>query len=174
LNFLQETKLRDGTCSAMKPNYSKDNSGHDDSFEVGNAFQDFVCMELAKQNIILQNINSKKFQYKVGENLQGFEIKYDARCTGDNNTVATNRLSIEIAEKTNAKNMNYVDSGIYRNDNSWLYIQGNYKMFWIFNKSLLKMLHKSGRYEESQMATIKKFYLPIEDADKYCAKKIVL
>ena len=43
------------------PNYIQSNSGHTDSFEVGNNFQDFVCIELAKQNIILQNINSKKF-----------------------------------------------------------------------------------------------------------------
>jgi len=164
----------DGKLSATKPLYSRVNSGHDDSFEVGNCFQDFVCLELAKQNIILQNINSKKFQFTVGENLQGFEIKYDGRCTGDRRTTPTNRLSIEIAEKTNAKNINWVPSGIYRNDNSWLYIQGNYMMFWIFNKNLLKVLHKSGRYKEGDEPTIKKFYLPILEADKYCAKKITL
>ena len=37
----------------MNPNYSENNSGHIDSFEVGNEFQDFVCIELAKQGIIL-------------------------------------------------------------------------------------------------------------------------
>jgi hypothetical protein len=156
----------------MRPNYRELNSGHKDSFEVGNEFQDFVCMELAKQNIILQNINSKKFQFEVGENLQGFEIKYDSRCTGDNGTVATNRLSIEIAEKTRAENSDFIPSGIYRNDNSWLYIQGNYMNFWIFSKNLLQKLHNSGRYEESELPTVKKFYLPIADADKYCSKKV--
>jgi len=155
----------------MAINYKQANSGHIDSFEIGNEFQDFVCIELAKESIILQNINSKKFQYETGENLQGFEIKYDARCTGDRKTIATNQLSIEIAEKTNGFNMNYVESGIYRSDNSWLYIQGNYMMFWIFAKKVLQLLHKSGRYTEHTLPTIKKFYLSIADADKYCAKK---
>jgi len=158
----------------MKPNYSQNNSGHNDSFEIGNEFQDFVCMELAKQNIILQNINSKKFQFEVGENLQGFEIKYDSRCTGDSGSTPTNRLSIEIAEKTKAANPVYISSGIYRNDNSWLYIQGNYMCFWIFSKNLLQKLHQSGRYEEHELPTVKKFYLPLLDADKYCAKKVIL
>ncbi|HON98597.1 MAG TPA: hypothetical protein PK222_10165 [Bacteroidales bacterium] len=158
----------------MNPNYSENNSGHIDSFEVGNEFQDFVCIELAKQGIILQNINSKKFQFNVGENLQGFEIKYDARCTGDRGTTATNQLSIEIAEKTKADNTKFIPSGIYRNDNSWLYIQGNFKMFWIFSKKLLILLHRSRRYNEHELPTIKKFYLPIEDADRYCAKKVIL
>lgn len=157
----------------MEIKYNSNNSGHIDSYEIGEKFQDFVCIELAKENIILQNINSKKFQYETGENLQGFEIKYDARCTGDGGTVATNRLSIEIAEKTAAQNKFYIDSGIYRDDNSWLYIHGNYMMFWIFNKKLLRMLHKTGRYKEGIMPTVKKFYLPIDDADKYCAKKLI-
>lgn len=158
----------------MKPNYNLNNSGHCDSFEIGNEFQDFVCIELAKQSIILQNINSKKFQFNVGENLQGFEIKYDARCTGDRNTSPTGQLSIEIGEKTDANNANFIPSGIYRNDNSWLYIQGNYMNFWIFSKKILQGLHKSGRYNEHILPTIQKFYLPIVDADKYCAKKIIL
>jgi len=158
----------------MNPNYSENNSGHIDSFEVGNEFQDFVCIELAKQGIILQNINSKKFQFNVGENLQGFEIKYDARCTGDRGTIATNQLSIEIAEKTKADNTKFIPSGIYRNDNSWLYIQGNFKTFWIFSKKLLILLHFSRRYKEHELPTIKKFYLPLEDADRFCAKKVIL
>lgn len=155
----------------MEIKYNTANSGHLNSFEVGNLFQDFVCIELAKDNIILQNINSKKFQFETGENLQGFEIKYDARCTGDNGTTPTGRLSIEIAEKSKAENTDFIPSGIYRSDNSWLYIQGNYKGFWIFSKKLLLLLHASARYEGREMPTIKTFYLPIDDADKYCAKK---
>lgn len=156
------------------PNYIQSNSGHTDSFEVGNNFQDFVCIELAKQNIILQNINSKKFQFEVGENLQGFEIKVDNRFNGfyPKDKKATNQLSIEIAEKSNEKNEFYIPSGIYRKDNSWLYIQGNQKCFYIFSKNLLVLLHSSNRYKEAILPTIKKFYLPVEDADKYCALKM--
>ena len=156
----------------MEIRYSSNNSGHENSFEVGNSFQDFVCLELSKRNIVIQNINSKKFQFETGENLQGFEIKYDARCTGDNNTIATGRLSIEIAEKTKAENLNYVPSGIYRDDNSWLYIQGNYMQFWVFGKKILRLLHDTGRYKEHELPTVRKFYLPLKDADKYCDVKI--
>lgn len=120
----------------------------------------------------MKNMNSKKYQKEIGENLQGFEIKYDARCTGDNGTKPTNQLSIEIAEKKYSEYINFCPSGIYRSDNSWLYIQGNYMGFWIFSKNVLTMLHKSGRYKEHELPTVKKFYLPIEDADRYCAKRI--
>lgn len=155
------------------PKYSPENSGHDDSLNVGNEFEDFVCVEVAKEGLIIQNIHTKKFQYKTGENLQGFEIKYDGRCTGDNRTVPTNRLSIEIAEKTKAENPNWIPSGIYRDDKSWLYIQGNYNNFWVFSKKLLIQLYKSGRYIIDEMPTIRKFYLPITDADKYCDTKFI-
>lgn len=155
--------------------YNQNNSGHINSFEIGAGFEDFVCIELAKQGIILQNIHSRKFQFETGENLQGFEIKYDSRCTGcSTDKPPTNQLSIEIAEKTNSSNAYYVKSGIYRDDNSWLYIQGNYHQFWVFSKKLLLLLHESGRYKENTLPTIKTFYLPITDADKYCAKKVII
>lgn len=154
--------------ATSSPKYPVRNSGHADSFEVGNQFQDFICISLAKHGIILQNINSKKYQFNMGENLQGFEIKFDGPHT------RTHRLSIEIAEKTNGENPCWVNSGIYRNDNSWLYICGNYELFFIFPVILLRGLHKSGRYKEAEWPqeypTIRKFYLPHEDAFKYCAK----
>lgn len=156
----------------MVISYPKHNSGHDDSFRIGNEFQDFVCIELAKQGIILQNINSKRFQYNTGENLQGFEIKFDGPHT------STNRLSIEIAEKSNPFNEDFIPSGIYRKGNTWMYIQGNYDLFFIFPVNILLGMHQSGKYEEAfhpkQNPTIKKFYLPHTQAFKYCAKCIDL
>jgi len=157
----------------MEINYNKKNSGHLNSFEIGNEFQDFVCIEMAKDGIILQNINSKKFQYSTGENLQGFEIKYDARCTGDRGTVPTNRISIEIAEKTNAENKEYIPSGIYRGDNAWIYIQGNYMMFWVFSIKHLRLMFETSKYNAEELPTIKKFYISLEIADKYCLKKYI-
>lgn len=175
----------------MEIKYNEENSGHADSFEVGNRFQDFVCIKLAEYGIILQNINSKKYQYETGENLQGFEIKYDRHisdCAGSveendkkNNLPSiftkkngSGRLSIEIAEKTKAENLSFVPSGIYRGDNSWLYIHGNYHQFWVFSVTMLRLLHKSNRYEECTKPTVKSFYFPVADADLYCAKKIII
>jgi len=134
---------------------------HKDSLEVGAAFQDFVMETLMRQNVVLQFYTSKERQYNIGESMQGWEVNLDNRFTD------TGRLSIEIAEKTAAANTIWVPSGIYRNDNTWLYIHGNYEYFFVFLKKILIGLHKSGRYEEASIPTLRKFYLPISDANKY-------
>lgn len=128
--------------------------------EKGLAFQDFVCIELAKHHIILQNISSKKYQYEVGENLQGFEIKLDNNCT------KTNRLSIEIAEKTCREDPCWTHSGILRKDNSFMYFQGNYEAFWMFSKNwLIRWLKFKEPKIKDYNGTLQSFYLPIEVAD---------
>jgi hypothetical protein len=139
------------------------------SFQDGVEFQDFVCCVLAQDGIILQNLSSKKYQFDLGENLQGFEIKLDRRCT------ETKRLSIEIAEKTKANNATWVASGIFRNDNSWLYIQGNENVIFIFQKTLLKKFfeQRAPKVEEA-LGTVRKFYLPIEKAEEMAAKTLWL
>lgn len=131
-----------------------------DSLEKGLAFQDFVCVQLAKRHIVLQNIGSKKYQLEVGENLQGFEIKLDRRCTD------TGRLSIEVAEKTSRDALFWTPSGICRDDNSIVYIQGNYKCFWVFMKNWLTryLEHKSPAIEEFN-GTIQRFFLSLPEAD---------
>jgi hypothetical protein len=145
---------------------------HADSLEVGHQFQDFVCCELAKQGIILQNLASRKYQFNIGENIQGFEIKFDGRCTD------TGRLSIEIAEKSRADMPEWTQSGIYRSDNTWLYIQGNYQLLYIFAVNVLRNMHGSGKFEEHEepkyTPTVRAFFLPFSYADKWCAKKIIL
>lgn len=145
---------------------------HADSFQVGLEFQDFVCELLSEQGIILQNLVSKKRQFERGENIQGFEIKLDLRCT------ETKRLSIEIAEKAKAGNPVWIASGIYRDDNSWLYIQGNYEVLYVFAKKFLVLLHKADqeraqkRFPEHETLTVRAFYLSFDDADKWAAKVI--
>jgi hypothetical protein len=142
------------------------------TFRDGIEFQDFVCVQLARYGIILQNLASKKYQYDIGENLQGFEIKLDAR------HMETGRLSIEIAEKTRAANPTWVPSGIYREDNSWLYIQGNYQRIYVFDKGVLKRYHRQKRPNEYEHPrdhpTVRKFYLPHKTAEAAAAKVICL
>ena len=137
---------------------------HKDSLQVGAEYLDFVMETLQKRGVILQPYTSKKKQFNVGESLQGWEVKLDNRFT------ETGRLSIEIAEKTSASQLNWTPSGIYRRDNTWLYIQGNYEYFYIFMKKILIRLHNLGKCEEAEIPTLKKFYLPIEEADKYGEK----
>lgn len=136
-------------------------------YSEGVEFQDFVCAELAKYGIILQNFSSKRFQLACGENIQGFEIKLDKRCH------ETGRLSIEIAEKSNAANPDWVPSGIYRNDNCWLYIQGNHHQLFIFPKNRLIHFHERQRPEEFESyGTVRKFYVYLNMAALLAAKVI--
>ena len=139
------------------------------SYQSGLEFQDFVVDLLREQlGIVITNYQSQRFQFGVGENKQGIEIKLDRDILG------TNNVSIEIAEKARAANLNYVPSGIYRNDNSWLYVQGNWDIVFIFTKNILRLLHKSNRYKVDALPTLKRFLLSINEAKKYAAKVIVL
>lgn len=136
-------------------------SSYGENFEKGMEFQDFVMLTLQKRGLYVQIFSSKKYQYSIGESFQGIEIKLDREF------MKYGRLSIEIAEKTKAENKIWVPSGIYRNDNTWLYVQGNENIFYVFMKHQLITLHKSGKFETGEsFGTIRKFYLPIERADK--------
>ena len=120
----------------------------------GLEYQDFVIDKLIDSlGIVISNYSSKKYQYSIGENKQGIEIKFDDRYK------ETGNLYIEVAEKTNAKNENYIDSGIYRDDNSWLYVIGNYQKIFIFGKNILKLQYEKGNYKKVQTPTSKGFLL---------------
>lgn len=141
------------------------------TFQDGLEFQDWVCMVLARHGVVLQNLSSKRYQIEIGENLQGFEIKYDARCTGDGGTEPTNQLSIEVAEKSRAENPDWIPSGIMRDDNAWLYIQGNYQRLWIFAKNWLRRYYRKKRpVVRESFGTVQKFYLPIAAADQFAVR----
>jgi hypothetical protein len=144
----------------MATNCLYKDSPRPETLELGLKFQDFVCTELAKQNIILQNMCSKKYQHTIGENLQGFEIKFDGRCTD------TRRLSIEVAEKTSKESPVWTPSGILRNDNSWIYIQGNYEVFFVFSKKWLVRAYRLKIEEITEFnGTIKRFFIPFDLAE---------
>jgi len=109
---------------------------------------------------VIQVNSSKAYQFMKGESIQHFEFKLDDRC------IDTNRLSIEIAEKSRKEMPNWTPSGIYRNDGTIFYIHGNYTAFWIFFVKHLQFWHKVKKPEITEkFGTIKTFYLPIEIAD---------
>lgn len=151
----------------MSPQDSYPNAPRPDTYEAGMEFQDWVCMRLAKYSIILQNLSSKKYQYSVGENLQGFEIKFDSWCS------KSGRLSIEIAEKRRASNRQWVPSGIFREDNSWLYIQGNYDILFVFPKNSLRRYFRQKKpCVKEEHGTVRAFYVPFEAARIIACKTI--
>lgn len=125
-------------------------------------FQDFICLQLIKKGIVLSNMSSQKFQLEVGENIQGFEIKYDRIFRESNN------LYIEYMEKSNPKNYKYVESGILRHDNTWIYCVGDYDGVYLMQKSVLvAMLNKNNNYKRVKTDTSMGFLLPIKDAYTY-------
>lgn len=139
-------------------------------FQDGLEFQDYCCQMLAKHSgVILQNLSSKKYQIQIGENLQGFEIKLDDRCT------ETGRLSIEVAEKSrNEATLPWTPSGICRSDNTWLYIQGNRKVLFVFAKQfLLNYFQTKSPPLKEKYGTIRTFYLSFDVAKRHAAKVLI-
>jgi len=137
--------------------------------EKGLEYQDFITDLLLKEiGISLSTYSSRKYQHSIGENKQGIEIKFDDRYSD------TGNIYIETKEKSNAKNLRYVESGIYRNDNTWLYLIGNYSEVFIFSKKQLIILDKRNIYRSVETPTSIGFLIPKLDAEKYSIKKLLI
>jgi hypothetical protein len=140
------------------------------SFEDGLEFQDWAVDRLFEIGIMVQTYSSSKHQFQRGESRQGVEIKLDNWCT------RSKRLSIEIAEKSRADMPAWTPSGICRDDNTWLYVQGNYEMLFVFAKRSLLFLNELremgvyGYEVHEEYGTLRAFYLPLDDALKHAAK----
>ena len=132
--------------------------------KAGQEYQDFITKDLMNYGICYVQFNSRKFQQNIGENSAGIEIKHDMRFQD------TGNLYIEISEKSDPNNQNFIKSGIYRNDNSFLYVIGDYKEYWILSKKTLISLHKSEIYREVEIPTSQGYLLPRNEADKFCEK----
>lgn len=133
-------------------------------YQEGLEFQDFVCQQLLLQRaLVIQNLQSRRYQFSVGENLQGAEIKLDRECT------RTGRLSLEVAEKAAADpSKPWVPSGIMRADGSWLYIQGNYEQVFVFARTWLRnYFEATGPSVIEKFGTIKTFYLSLATARRH-------
>lgn len=123
--------------------------------ESGQYYQDYVVEKLYDYGIPLINYSSKEFQVFIGENKAGVEIKFDKmfRKTGN--------FWIEVAEKTNSQNLEYVPSGIFRKDNTWLYILGDLEEIYILSKEQLQRISSQFEIIENNMKTSKGFLLPV-------------
>jgi hypothetical protein len=147
--------MRDGMLMETKSN------NYSENLAKGLEFQDFVAVEFSKIGIPITSFSSKKYQYSKGENLQGFEIKYDMmfRKTGN--------FWIECKEKTRAENLNWVDSGIFRSDNTIFYVIGDYDGVYIMQKKVLKAMSVKYKLIENKSKTSIGFLLKVDDAEKY-------
>jgi hypothetical protein len=137
---------------------------YSDDLQRGHLFQDFVAEILLKtKGISLTCYSAKANQYNKGESIQGIEVKLDARCT------ETGRLAIEVAEL----HKDWVPSGIHRQDNTWAYVQGNGQVLYFFSKRTLRNYQLAKQPQIEEWKTIRRFFVPLEVADKLCEFKIV-
>jgi hypothetical protein len=130
------------------------------TFEDGLVYEDYVRDMLRPYGIHPDSYSSRLRQIRTGEGPCGIEVKLDKRCTD------TGRLAIEVAEKSRRDpNLPWTPSGILREDNTWLYIQGNQKIIFVFAKNgLVRYLQGKKPTIEEFNGTIKRFFLPFEIA----------
>lgn len=129
-------------------------------------YQDFVMEKLYEIGISLNCYSSIKYQNKKGESRSGIEIKFDDQ------RKRTGNLYIEYAEKSNPNNKVYIPSGIERDDNTWLYVIGDYEVIYILAKSWLKQFKNSKDIRHVMTATSKGYLFPELMAKKYAANTI--
>jgi len=108
----------------------------------GSAFEKFVYSVLRRMGLIITRPHTTKGMQLKGENSIGWEIKYDNLMT------ETGNVYIETAEKSDPRNATYIKSGVYRDDNTWMWVIGDYSELFIIQKNLLKMLIETGRYRK--------------------------
>ena len=82
---------------------------------------------------------------------------------------------IETREKSHSTNIQYVRSGIYRDDNSWLFCIGNYRVLFIFGKKTLQRLDLHNPrwiYRPIRTPTSQGFCIPIDRAQQLAERVI--
>lgn len=132
-------------------------------FQEGLEYQDFVIQRLCQGGIVLSAYSSRSFQNSNGETVQGVEIKLDKRFK------ETGNLYFEVSEKSSPDKPNYTPSGIFREDNTWLYLIGDREQAYMFTINMLRQLYSQRSYwqrygiEEKQTPTSTGFILPVEN-----------
>ena len=108
---------------------------HDDLRRIGEAFELYVAQQLRPHGFVLDRCTSYRDQLRIGENLLGLEIKFDRKVR------ETGNLYIETEERhPKSPSTHMRASGIFRDDQSWLYGIGDHDRFYIFSKRHLRSL----------------------------------
>ena len=156
---VEEERIREDERQCMATNRYKDQQ-YRKLLEEAWEFQDFICAECAKIGIFIHCFQSKQYQNQ-GEGITGIEIKLDKKMESGN-------LYIEFCEKKTATNKDYANSGVFRDDNTWLWIIGDYKKVFFFSHAQLKQVVKetqTGKYPfrqvENRTGTSHGILLPI-------------
>ena len=138
--------------------------------EQGLEYQNFVAdLFWEKFQINLTHYRSKWYQGK-GENVQGIEIKYNSPRALGVDGIPTGNIFIEIAEKSDKWRPKWTPSGCFREDNSWLFITGDFEEVFIFGKKDLQRISEHKTIHQNE--TSKFFLLNKEEREKYSLKVI--
>jgi len=150
-----------------KPNYP--DADRLTVFSEGEEYQEYIAEIFTRElGIPIDYYTTKYDQINIGESRQGIEVKLDNRCT------ETGNVSIEVAEKSCVAMPYWAPSGIMREDNTWLYVQGNYEIVYLFSKLHLRRIYKV-RYQDkvwTPKPTIQTFLMPTEVAETIALKVI--
>jgi hypothetical protein len=139
---------------------------YQEKLEEGLRFQDYVTDVLYDHGIVLVTYVSKE-RGRNGENKLGAEVKRDGKFR------ATGNLYLEIQEKRRPTETGIYPSGIFRQDNSWLYVIGDESTFWVLSKKLLCEFARQRpcRWKSTETPTSRGLLMPLADADRWCAVK---
>ena len=145
---------------------------YDESYEKGMLYQDFITDQLMSRGISLNAYSSRKYQFERGESASGIEVKFDSRMA------ETGNVYIEVAEKSGPDMPDFTPSGIYRKDNTWLYLIGDYDEALLMGKAQLRMtvgmdpafLYENGIVRREGETSIG-YTIPVSFCDKNLALK---
>lgn len=138
-----------------------------ENLTLSHKFEVFIDCIFREKGIDIGLYYDTEGQYNKGESKVGIEIKYD------NMSLQTGNLYIEYKEKLNAENKNWVNSGIFKNDNTKYFLIGTPKEFFIMRKSdLLELKEKISKKDYTGDCKLKKcrrgtslgFIIPIKEA----------
>jgi len=135
--------------------------------ESGLLYQDFIVdLMLQVLRFPVTIYSSRLYQQTVGEGPAGVEIKHDEKFG------KSGHLWIEVAEKARPRAGPYVPSGIFRDDNSWLYIIGDYDTVFVFTKVVLQAFARTERYpiRENNTKTSQGYLFPVPMAYRTAAR----
>ncbi len=159
----------DGTRMETTPNYSDGNVGYDKGME----YQRWVKATYPRvySGRELNYYDTRDDQYRKGETKEGVEVKFDDLIFF---YCKTGRLYIETWERGEGEiyeGRPYVESGIWRQDNTTVWLQGDYDIWFLFSKAKLVWLEKLDPpflFRPKPTPTSKGFCIPIKNAKILC------
>jgi len=114
-----------------------------EDLEAGQQYQDYLLEKLLPHGIQLMYYTSLKKQ-KVGETINGIEVKYDRKFRKTGNLYITTQARA-------TSNSDYHPCGVTKLDNSWLYMIGDEKDVYILGKKQLYTFFKMGNFKEFEI-----------------------